>query len=50
MKRLGDVIIGSGIEALHLVAPAVASSEHKHRHGASCSAPGFKDGYAVHLR
>jgi hypothetical protein len=34
MKRLGDIIVGAGIEALHLVAPAVARGEDQHRHRA----------------
>ena len=50
MERLGDVVVGSGIEALHLVAPAVARGEHEHRHGASGAAPGFQDRDAVHFR
>ena len=34
MKRLCDVVVGAGVEALHLVAPAVARGEDQHRHGA----------------
>ena len=50
MKRLGDVVVGAGVEALHLVAPAVARGEHQHRHGAAGPAPGFQHRDAVHLR
>ena len=50
MKWLGDIIIGAGIKALHLVAPAVARRQHEYRHGAPCSAPGFQDRDAVHFR
>ena len=50
MKRLGDIIVGAGIEALHLVAPAVARGEHEHRHRAAGAAPGFQHRNAVHFR
>jgi len=29
MKRLGRLVVGAGIEALHLVAPAVTGCEHQ---------------------
>ena len=50
MKRLGDIVVGAGIEALHLVAPAVARGEDEHRHGAAGAPPGFQHRNAVHLR
>ncbi len=50
MERLGDVIVGAGIEALHLVAPAVARREHEHRHYAPVTPPGFQHRDAIHLR
>ena len=50
MERLGDIIVGAGVEALHLVAPAVARGQHQHRHGAAGAAPGFQHRNAVHLR
>ena len=50
MKGLGDIIVGARIEALHLVAPAIARREHEHRHGAAGAAPGFQHRDAVHLR
>ena len=49
MERLGDVVVGAGVEALHLVAPAVARGQHQHRHGAAGAAPGFQHRDAVHL-
>ena len=50
MKRLGDIVVGAGVEALHLVAPAVARGQQQHRHGAAGAAPGFQHRNAVHLR
>ncbi len=49
MERLGDVIVGAGVKALHLVAPAVARGEDQHRHGAPGLTPGHQDGDAVLL-
>ena len=50
MKRLGDIIVGAGVEALHLVAPAVARGQQQHRHGAAGAPPGLQHRNAVHLR
>ena len=50
MEGLGDVIVGAGVEALHLVAPAVARGQHQHRHGAPGAPPGFQHRNAVHFR
>ena len=50
MERLGDIVVGAGVEALHLVAPAVARGEDQHRHGAAGAPPGFQHRDAVHLR
>ncbi len=50
MKRLGDIVVGAGVETLHLVAPAVARGEDQHRHGAPVAAPGLQHRNAVHLR
>jgi hypothetical protein len=50
MKRFGNVVIGSGIEALHFVAPAIASRQHEYGHGTSSAAPGFQDRNSVHFR
>ena len=49
MEGLGDIIVGAGVEALHLVAPAVARGQHQHRHGAAGPPPGFQHRDAVHL-
>ena len=50
MERLGDIVVGAGIEALHLVAPAIARGEDQDRHGAPGAPPGFQHRDAVHLR
>ena len=50
MKRLCDIVVGAGIEALNLVAPAVARGEDQDRHAASVAAPGFQHRDAIHLR
>ena len=49
MKRLGDIIVGAGVEALHLVAPAVARGQDQDRHRASVAAPCLQHRDAVHL-
>src|SRR3977135_4567499 len=49
MKRLGDIVVGAGIEALDLVAPAVARREAWPRPGAARPPPGFEHRDAVHL-
>src|SRR5258705_13805206 len=33
MKRLGAIVVAAGIEALHLVAPAVTGRPNQYRHG-----------------
>ena len=50
VERLGDIIVGAGIETLHLVAPAVARGENEHRHGAAGAPPSLQHRDAVHLR
>ena len=50
MERLGHIVVGAGVEALHLVAPAVARGEDQHRHRPPGAAPGFQHRDAVHLR
>ena len=50
MKGLGDVIVGARVEALNLVAPAVARGQHQHRHGAAGPPPGLENRNAVHFR
>ena len=50
VKGFCDVVVGAGVEALHLVAPAVARGEDQDRHRALVAAPGFQHRDAVHLR
>ena len=50
MEGLSDIVIGAGIEPLHLVAPAIARGEDQHGHGASLAPPGLQHRDAVHLR
>ena len=50
MKGLGNIIVGPGIEALHLVAPAIARRQDQYRHGAAGAPPGFQHRDAVHFR
>ena len=50
MKRLCDVVVGAGVEALHLVAPAVARGEDQDRHRPAVAAPCLQHRDAVHLR
>jgi hypothetical protein len=39
MKGFGDVIVGTGVEALDLIAPAVARGQNQNWHGAPGPAP-----------
>ena len=50
MERLGDVVVGAGVDAGHLVAPAVAGGQDQHRHLAAVAPPALDDADAVHLR
>ena len=47
---LVDVIVGAGVDARNLVAPAVAGGQHQHRHLAAVAPPALDDADAVHLR
>ena len=49
MEGLGHVIVGAGVEPLHLVAPAVARRKDEDRHGAAGTPPRFQYRDAVHL-
>ena len=49
MKRFCDIVVGAGVETLHLVAPAVARGEDQHRHRPPVAAPGLQHRDAVHL-
>ena len=50
MKRLCDIVVGAGVETLHLVAPAVAGGQDQNRHRAAVAPPGLQHRDAVHLR
>jgi len=50
VERFWHIVVGAGIEALHLVAPAVAGGEQQHRHGAALPAPCLEHREPVHLR
>ena len=50
VEGLGDVVVGAGVHAGHLVAPAVARGEDDHRHLALGAAPLLEHADAVHLR
>ena len=47
MERLGDIIVGAGVDALDLVAPPVASGQDQDRHRAPGLAPRLEDRDAV---
>src|SRR2546423_2440668 len=49
MKGFGYVIVGAGVEALRLGAPAVARREYEDGHGPAGAAPRLQDGDTVHL-
>ena len=50
VKGLGNIIVGTGVKTLHLVAPAIARGKDQNRHGATGAPPGFQYRNAVHLR
>src|ERR1700733_14902382 len=50
MERLGDVIVGARIKALHLVAPAIARGKDQDGHRAASAAPSFEHRNTVHFR
>ena len=49
VKRLGNVVVGTGVEALHLVAPAIPRGEDQNGHGPAGPPPGLEHRDAVHL-
>ena len=49
VERLGDIVVRAGVDALDLVAPAVARGQDQHRHRAPGLAPRFEDRDAVLL-
>src|SRR5206468_4331370 len=50
VKGLRHIIVGTGIEALDLIAPAIACGEDQHGHGAAGATPRFEYRDAVHFR
>ena len=50
MERLGQVVVGTGVDAGHLLVPAVARGEDQHRHRAAACPPFAQHGDAIHLR
>ena len=50
VEGLGDIIVGAGVKALHLVAPAVARGEDQHRHLRPALRQSSSTRDAVHLR
>ena len=49
LERLGEIIVGAGIEPRDLVRPAVARGQHQHRHLAAFLAPAVEHGEPVDL-
>jgi hypothetical protein len=50
VEGLRHIIVGAGIEALHLLRPAVARGQNQHRRVLAAAAPGLQHGNPVHLR
>ena len=50
VEGLGEVVVGAGVHAGHLVAPAVAGGEDDDRHVAVGAPPLLQHADAVHLR
>ena len=50
LERLGDIIVGAGIEARYLVRPAVARGQHEHRGSLALFAPAVENGQPVDFR
>ena len=50
VEGLGEIVVGAGVHAGDLVAPAIARGEDDDRHLAVGAAPLLEDGDAVHLR
>ena len=50
LERFDHIIIGTGVKARHLVAPAVTRRENQHRHLLAGAAPFFQDADAVQNR
>src|SRR5258707_5699143 len=50
IKWLSEIVVGSGVESGHLVAPTVARRQDKHRHRSTSLAPLLKNAHAIQLR
>ncbi len=50
LKRLGEVVVRSGIDAFDLVGPGAASREDDDRHGEPVAAPALEHGEPVDQR
>jgi hypothetical protein len=48
--RLGHVVVGARVDAVHLFRPAAARGQDQHRHRQACVAPLAQKGEAVHAR
>ena len=49
-KRLGQIVVGAGVEARHLLAPAITRREDENRHVLAARPPFLEHAHAVHLR
>ena len=50
LERLGDVVVGAAVDALDLLVPAAAGSEHEHRRRQASRAPAAEQRQAVDSR
>ena len=50
LERLGHVVVGAAVDALHLLVPAAARGQHQHRRGDARFAPVPQHRQAIHLR
>jgi hypothetical protein len=49
-ERLGEIIVGAGIDALDLLGPVAARGQHHHRKGAARRAPALQHRQAIEPR
>ena len=50
VERLGQIIIGPGVDPGHFFVPVVARGEDQHRHRTASRTPGLEHAQPVHLR
>ena len=50
LERLGQIIVGAGVDAVDALGPAAARGQDQHRHAAAVGAPALEHRQAVHLR